>query len=152
MRYQFRHGSKNTLVSVNVFDTPYPESDEQYDLAVCHYTGALIPRKEAIVLGAVVPQVSVSFLCHPMAGDARKRSVRLFQEHEQNCNTCRHLKRVEFNRAYWRASGLMPGECLNEARKPQYPHDGICIMFAPDDCMLQPCYEGRLWGDDVQKR
>lgn len=143
MQYEFRHGSNKTRVMVTVFNTPYPESDEQYDLAVCHYTGALIQRKDAIILGAVIPQVSVSYLCHPFAGEARKRSVRCFQKYEQNCNTCRHLKRVEFNRAYWKPSGLMPAECMNESREPLYPQEGSMILFAPDDCMLQPCYEGR---------
>jgi len=143
MRYEFRHGSNKALVRVDVLDTPYPEADEQYDLVVCHYTKALIPRKEANVLGAVVPQVSISYLCHPLAGEARKRSVRYFQEYEQNCNTCRHLKRVEFDRKYWRASGLQPGGCLSEARNPLYPREGNAILFAPDDCMLQSCYKGR---------
>lgn len=143
MRYHFRHGSNKTLVSVDIFETPYPESDDQYDLAVCHYTGALIQRNEGIVLGAVVPQVNVSYLCHPLAVDARKREVLLFQVSEQNCNTCRYLKRVKFERSYWKQSGLMPGECLNEARQPLYPREGNSILFAPDDCMLQPCHEQR---------
>lgn len=143
MQYTFRHGSNKTLVSVNCFDYPYPEYEEKYDLAICHYTGALVQRNEAIVLGAVIPQVSISYLCHPLAIDVRKQSVKDFQEYEQNCNTCRHLERVEFDRKYWKASGLMPGKCANESRNPLYPRDGNQILFAPDDCMLQQCYEGR---------
>lgn len=143
MRYEYRHGSNKTRVQVDALDIQYPEADEQYDLVVCHYTKAMIPRKEAVVLGAVIPQVHVSYLCHPLAGDARKLSVQCLQEFEQNCNTCRHLRRVDFNRARWKASGLQPGECLNEARKPLYPRGGDKILFAPDDCMLQACYEGR---------
>ena len=140
MWYKFRHGSNKTLVSVNVFDTPFPEADEQYDLVVCHYTGALIPRIEAIILGAVIPQTPISYLCHPLARDTRKQSVRCFQDYEQNCNTCKHLIRVPFKKD---TSGLQPGQCFNEQRQPLYPREGNNILFAPDDCMLQPCYEGR---------
>ena len=143
MRYEIRQGSNKTRVTVEVLDTPYPEADEQYDLVQCPYTKLLVTRKDAVVLGSVLPQVKVSSLCHPLAVVVRKHSIEALQELDQNCNTCKHLKRVEFDRAEWKPSGLMPGECKNPKRKPLYPRDGNKILFAPDDCMLQDCYEGR---------
>jgi hypothetical protein len=106
----------------------------------CVYSGIEFDYADGIILGAVIPQANISYLCAPNAQEARRKSVLEFQENEKNCNTCRHLKRVEFVRD---GSGLMPGECLNEAREPLYPRGSSNIMFAPDDCMLQPCYEGR---------
>jgi hypothetical protein len=138
--YTFR---ANTLVNVELLFTPFPESDELYDLAVCHYTKGLITRKDAIVLGAVVPQAPVSYLCHPLSVQARKESVKQFNDSEQNCNTCKHLKRVKFDKAYWKTSGLQPGECFNEHKKPMYQREGNTVLFAPDDCMSQECYASR---------
>lgn len=142
--YTFRHGSHKKLVSAEVLETPYPEADEQYDMVVCHYSRALIPRREAIVLGAILPTVATSFMCHPLAVEKRKWSMHAFHEHEQNCNTCRYLQRVPFNKAQRGPQGLMHGECSNDNRQPVYPQGGNKVAFHPDDCMLQPCYEGRL--------
>ena len=138
MTRDYRH--KKTTVRAVIADTPYLESDETYDVVICHYTKALFSRNEGIILGAVVPQVSISYLCHPFATEARKSSVKAFNSFEKNCNTCKHLTRVPFVKD---ASGLHPGKCGNGNRKPLYPRGGENIMFAPEDCMLQDCYEER---------
>ena len=126
-----------------IYPTPFPESEEEYDLCVCHYSAGLIVRKDSIVLGPVIPQAPMPYVCHPLANDARKRSIVLFNETEQNCNTCKYLQRVPFDRRSFSVSGLMPGICLHSNPEPLYPVDGNKIMFAPDDCMLQECYSSR---------
>ena len=140
-QYEFRSAQRK-IVIVSEAETPYPESDDQYALCICIYTHMLFVRKEGIVLGPIVPQATKSYLCHPLAGSRRKGSIRQFQEYEQNCNTCKYLLRLPFG---WKEknAGLHPGECLNEKRKPLYPCGSNKIMFAPDDCMLQSCYESR---------
>lgn len=126
-------------IRANLYPTPYPEADERYDLCACQYTGALIRRDESILLGAVVPQVSHSFVSHPLAGPARKRSVVAFDESEQNCNTCAKLVRLPFTRD---RSGLMPGkcECFNESH-PYFRGDHF--LFCPDDWMGMECHQLR---------
>lgn len=144
MRYEFR-SAKNIRVIADVLPTPFPEADEEYDLCVCQYTGALIVRRESITLGPVVPQAPCSYVCHPLAGDARKRSKRLFDATEQNCNTCRHLERVPHSK---NNAGLLYGRCQNPARDVAgHPYadreqDGV-FPFAPDDWMGMACYERR---------
>ena len=126
-----------------IYPTPFPESEEEYDLCVCHYSGGLVTRKDSIPLGSVIPQAGVSYVCHPLGIESRKESVKSFNENEQNCNTCQHLKRVPFDKRSFSVSGLMPGICLHQNPTPLYPGDGNNIMFAPDDCMLQECYSSR---------
>ena len=132
-----------TKTVAHLWPTNWPEACEEDDLIQCHYTGAMIARREAIRLGPIIPQVNVTYICHPLAADARKASLQLFYETEQNCNTCRFLIRVPFDRRSARISGLMPGKCNHPSSTPLYPKGGDNIMFAPDDCMLQPCYEQR---------
>lgn len=134
--YQFRKERNGRWIQVNTAG----------DLCVCHYTGKLFPFEDGIVLGAVLPQVKISYwCCKDGAESARKKSIKAFQEVEQNCNTCRHLERVQFNKQdiRWRQTGLQPGICNHPSPSPLYPDGGNSILFAPDDCMLQPCYEGR---------
>jgi hypothetical protein len=139
--YDYR--TSRSLVRARVLETPYPESDDQYDLCVCEYTGALISRNESIILGAIIPQAAISYLCHPLAVGSRNESIHAFNEMEQNCNTCQYLQRVDFDRKDWKSSGLMPGKCLNKHRKPLYPQGGDNILFSPEDCMSQSCYKQR---------
>lgn len=142
MNYFIKRHNKAPL-RVTTVDTPYPESDPEYDLCKCFYSGALFIKSEGIVLGAIIPQVNSAFLCHPLAKENRLRSLKMFQDNEQNCNTCKHLKREPFDKKSFSVSGLMPGECTHNKPEPLYPRGGGKIMFAPDDCMLQPCFESR---------
>lgn len=144
MYYYTIKRENKTDVSVCVLDTDYPESDEKYDLCVCHYTNMIFTRKDGIVVGGVIPQAKIAYLCHPLGSVARKESVKLFNEYEQNCNTCKYLERIKFDKnEYKSASGLMPGKCLSQNSKPLYKREGNSILFAPDDCMIQECYESR---------
>lgn len=139
---EFRHGRIRVLVYT--VDTDYPEFEEEQDLCRCQYTGALFMRGDGIYLGPIVPQAPCSYLCHPLAARSRLGSLKIFQEHEQNCNTCRYLQRIAFGRLmYPLSSGLQPGRCTNPQRQPLYPTGEDTILFAPTDCMLQPCYVGR---------
>lgn len=129
MRYDAYRNARGTLVVVQIPDTPFPEDDPRYDLCLCPYTGALFERRDGIVLGSVIPQVASSQLCHPLAAEARRRSVVLFNEHERNCNTCRHLVRAQHPRDPF---GFLYGSCKEGDR-----------MFHPDDWMGMFCYESR---------
>ena len=129
-----------------LIDVVHEDFAEEYDYCSCHYTGGRFFRNEGISLGAVIPQAPYSRLCHPLANETRKRSVRIFHESEQNCNSCKFLERVPFDKQVFITTGLMPGKCLNENRKPVYPQEGNQILFAPDDWMGQECYQSRFEG------
>lgn len=139
----FRHKEK-TWVSYQTYPTAFPESEEEHDLIVCHYTGAAVLRADGVVLGPVVPQAPNSYLCHPLAAKARTASVRAFNEFERNCNTCKHLERVPFNKnSLGYKAGLLPGKCNKVGSTPLYPQEDGTILFPPDDHLNQSCYESR---------
>jgi hypothetical protein len=137
MLYTFRTKRGKSLVIVESVDSDFPESDEQYDLCKCPYTQALFERRDGIVLGAVLPQVTKSFLCHPLAGDSRKRSKEALDELDANCNTCCYLERVNTPSSPY---GFLYGRCRN-------PHMFIFkqqeFSFHPNDYMGMPCYKSR---------
>ena len=104
-----------------------PDADGLY---TCQYTGLKVSREEAIFLGPCVPQVNGTYVCHPTALPFFKKSKRLFDESEANCNTCKHLVRVKHEP---RKSGMLEGAC----------HTNPKLLFHPDDFMGMNCYEQR---------
>jgi len=96
----------------------------------CQYTQLPVKWDEAIFLGPCVPQVSGTYVCHPSATPAHKQSKRLFDEHEANCNTCKHLVRKQHNK---RKDGQLLGQC----------HKNNDLLFHPEDHMGMVCYEQR---------
>jgi hypothetical protein len=140
---QIKYRTKNatTVVATMIGDISMTSSENK---CLCPYSGEEFGWNDGKVLGAVVPQCTVSYLCHPTLADkARGASIKLFHTIEQNCNTCRHLERVKFEKKQFVITGLMPGVCKNPNGKPLYNQGFPNIYFAPDDCMLQSCYEGR---------
>ena len=99
-------------------------------LYTCQYTGLKVSREEAIFLGACVPQVNGTYVCHPTALPFFKKSKRNFDESEANCNTCKHLVRVKHEP---RKDGMLQGECQTMPN----------LLFHPDDFMGMNCYEQR---------
>jgi len=104
-----------------------PDADGLY---TCQYTGLRVSREEAIFLGPCVPQVNGTYVCHPTALPFFKKSKRLFDESEANCNTCKHLVRVKHEP---RKSGMLEGAC----------HTNPKLLFHPDDFKGMNCYEQR---------
>jgi hypothetical protein len=51
---------------------------------ICNYTGKQVRVEDAIFLGPVLPSVSGSYVCHPDAVEARKLSVKNFNQVEKN--------------------------------------------------------------------
>ena len=95
----------------------------------CHYTGKPIPAGEEIVVGAIIPNVKAKYYVSDI--ELHKRSKRLFDESEANCNTCKHLVRVKHDKC---RSGFLYGKCAK---------DGAELMFHPDDPMHMACYQQR---------
>jgi hypothetical protein len=96
---------------------------------ICHYTSKTVRVEDAIFLGAILPSVSGSYVCHKDAAQARKESARDFDQFEKNCNTCKKLERVPHDKF----GGFMKGKC--EVK-------GI-HSFHPDDPMFMECWEER---------
>lgn len=100
-------------------------------LYTCQYTGLKVSREDAIFLGACTPQVNGTYVCHSTALPAFRKSKRMFDESEANCNTCKHLVRVKHEP---RKDGQLRGTCKNNTD----------LLFHPDDFMGMNCYEQRL--------
>jgi len=110
------------------------------------------PADDSILLGAVVPQVSSTFLCAPEDKQKRIESVKIFNEYEANCNTCKHLERVPHEKRH--GSSPLQGRC-KKFKNPEhvtkhgaYLENGI-IRFWAEDYMGMPCHEMR--GTDCKK-
>ena len=96
----------------------------------CQYTGLKVLREEAIFLGPCIPQVVGTYVCHPTALPFFRKSKRMFDESEANCNTCSHLVRKRHD---IRKDGQLLGHC----------HKNNDLLFHPDDYMGMVCYEQR---------
>jgi len=97
----------------------------------CQYTSLKVRIEDAIYLGPCTPQVSGTYVCHPAALPAFRKSKREFDSHDANCNTCQSLERVPHEK---RKDGQMLGRC----------HLSESLKFHPDDYMGMPCYTQRL--------
>jgi hypothetical protein len=72
---------------------------------------------------------------------ASKEEARAFHETEANCNTCKHLKRVQHEKD---RHGFLYGQCGHN------PFGHMFVMkFHPDDPMHMRCYVPR-WHDEQQ--
>jgi hypothetical protein len=101
---------------------------------VCHWTGAYVKSKDVVWTGPVVPGVKFKHAAAPGYEDARKESVRSFNESEANCNTCKHLTRIKHEKCRF---GFLQGTCNKKG-------DGSVMKFHADDWMGMECYEARL--------
>ena len=104
-----------------------PDSEGFYK---CHWTGERVHSSEVKWLPPIIQQVRGVYASHPTLGqDARKESLKLFQEFEANCNTCSHLVRTHNDKLF------QYGVCTKKKEK---------IRFCSGDCMGMECYEGRI--------
>lgn len=112
----------------------------------CHYTGKEVSEVEVIWTGAIIPNVKVRVPCAPGYEPYRKESIRLFDESEKNCNTCKNLERVKHKK---NSAGFLFGNCkknLDQQNNHPYKHrkqDYDCMIFHPQDWMGMNCYESR---------
>ena len=118
------------------------------EVYIGHYTGLLIFAPDAAFFGAIIPQAKCRYVDHAIAGkEARKVSYRLFCDSEQNCNTCKYLKRLPHTK---NPHYPMTGQCLcttNELlESPFWVGEGAKILFHPDDWMGMECYVSRWAG------
>lgn len=139
-RYFFIKTSSKRSKEVVVFPVSYTETNiydwDEIDCK-CHYSNKIFKAKDGIVLGAVIPQTKNSYLCHPEANSDRLYSVKLFNEFERNCNTCKHLKRISSGNI------LFHGDCDQSKINHPYIQEDNTFKFHPDDYMGMECYEPR---------
>lgn len=124
----YRHPASNKVIGNYT-----PDADGLFN---CRYTGLKTTYDDCIFLGAIMPNVSETFICHKDATDAWRKAKKDFDEFERNCNTCKHLVRHPY-----KGSDLRTGEC-NPNNAP-YP---FLIKFHPDDHMNMKCWEARGTG------
>lgn len=110
--------------------TAFPEFTEEYDLLECFYTHALITRRDAVIMGANIPQVKDGLLCHPLAGPVRIREVSAREDWDANCNTCENLTRLPSKKGH-----SMRGMCGVNASE---------VEFHPSDYRGCPSYSRRI--------
>jgi len=95
----------------------------------CQWTGLKVSSDIVKWLPAIMQQVRGVYATHPTLGaEARKKSLKLFQEFEANCNTCTHLVRTSNDKMF------QYGVCIKKKEK---------IRFSSGDCMGMKCYKGR---------
>jgi hypothetical protein len=142
----FKRKNKTTdrTIHINIIKChPDWQTDFSECICQCPYTNTQFKAKDGIVLGAIIPEVNHSYLCHPNATSARKQSKILFDISEANCNTCIHLQRIPHKNR-----DSMKGYCNSESFKPyilqrnnhisQIPlfsieNNKITISFHPDE-------------------
>jgi len=117
---------------VKTLNKPIGIDDQGNEVFVCQYSKKLVSTDKAIFLGALIPSVSVTFVCHPEYGPpARKQSKIWFDEMDANCNTCKNLERIQHKKC---SAGFLQGVCKVSGEK---------IRFHPHDWMGKKCWEQR---------
>jgi hypothetical protein len=110
-----------------ILNSPICQDDFGNLVYICQYTGGVVSCDNFIFIGAVIPQVSGSYVCSPGAGEAFRLSKKTFDESEANCNTCKNLTRLPHT------GRIMRGLCNGEE-----------IAFHPEDYMGKKCWSVRL--------
>jgi hypothetical protein len=122
------------------------------DLYCCHYSGLVAIEKHMKFIAPVLPQCPVPEAVHATLmqdeiKEARKQSIKAFNEMDKNCNTCRHFERLKSDneKGSDSASNFVYGDCKNNGRIDLVPlkRDGFQIMVHVADYMDMPCWEGR---------
>jgi hypothetical protein len=115
-----------------VLNKPVATDDLGNEVYQCQYSKKLVSIDKAIFLGALIPAVSGTFVCHPEYGPpARKQSKIWFDEMDANCNTCKNLERIQHKKC---TAGFLQGICKIKGEQ---------IKFHPDDWMGNECWEQR---------
>lgn len=105
----------------------------------CHWSDRLVWADVCRLDGPIMPGVRYRHVAHPDSASDRRWHYRAFADAEQNCNTCRHLKRIPHEKC---PHGFLEGVC----QRPGHAPCGRSLRFHPEDPMHMPCYESR-WGD-----
>jgi hypothetical protein len=108
----------------------------------CQYTKKLVACDEAIMLGAIIPQVTQTFVCAPDAQEAFRISKRQFDELDANCNSCTNFERVKHDK---NPNGFLRGQCARGIvpEHQAYDKDGKIFWIHPDDHMGMECWKAR---------
>ena len=107
----------------------------------CHYSGKEVEQGNSIRIGGCWPGLTKTYECHPDALPFFKASKRLFDEVDENCNTCEGFKRVKHPKA---KGGFLKGQCAEVQEHPLvYDLKETIFWIHPDDAMLMPCYKQR---------
>ena len=109
------------------------------------HSGAAVPLDSAIIMGPVMPNVKLKYLDDPMLGPpAYKRSRRIFEESDGNCNTCVNFVRAAHAK---NTSGLTPGTCPHVPPPTTndliYNRTGDMFWIYPSDWMGMSCHQQR---------
>lgn len=108
-----------------------------YSPLYCPFTYLEInDKKDGIILGSILANINISFLCHKTAVAARNIDVKIFDEFEKNCNTCNNLKRIKTN------AGSMKGYCDDIPKEHPYYKDTYFYIH-PTDHMDMKCWVSR---------
>jgi hypothetical protein len=108
----------------------------------CQYTKKLVACDVAIMLGAVMPQVTCTFVCAPDALEAFRASKREFDALDANCNSCENFVRVKHDKSPY---GFLRGTCGIGVLPDHMVYDIEDNVFwiHPDDHMGMPCWKAR---------
>lgn len=126
----YRHKKTNKVISGKTLAT-----DDFGNLWYeCRYTKKPVNSQECIFIGAVLPQVNCTYVCAKDAMDAFKYSKAALNEMDANCNTCKFLERLAFQKQS--PASVMHGVCNHHPYK-------IKVTFHPDDHMSMKCWKAR---------
>ncbi len=117
-----------------ILSEPLGQDDFGFAFYKCQYTGKVVQQPNHIFLGAVLPQVSGSYVCDPGATPFRRAASQQLAELDQNCNTCRNLERLPHEKQH--PAATLTGKCLNQPYKP-------VVRFHPEDWMGMSCWQAR---------
>jgi len=96
----------------------------------CRYCKEEMTIDKSVNAPAMIKGVNGGRCCLQCVDNIKTERI-AFDESEQNCNTCKDLKRVKFKNNH----GLLKGICLKT---------GGSIQFYPQDYMGLGCYQHRL--------
>ncbi len=117
-------------------------------LYLCCHTKKIVGPDDSKFAGSIIPNLSYRYAMENSehAESLRKESVRLFNEHDANCNTCRHLERVKHEKRIGCSAlyGLCKSDKQDTAGHPYANRFvGDVMVFYPPDYMGMKCYEAR---------
>lgn len=132
--YTFQY-EENPIIFVDDYGNAYYQ---------CYDGKRLIRGDDVLVYGAIMPNVKARHYYHKDMKEQRKIDVKLFNEFERNCNTCKNLIRVKHPKD---SQGFLFGKCSSVNCTIYHPllysSTKDNLMFHPDDHMNMLCYEPR---------
>lgn len=123
--------------NLKINNSPLGVDDFGNNFYKCYYTNEFITienKANYTLLAGIIPQVSGSYVCSPLALEARKLELREFNKWEKNCNTCSKFDRIPHVKKGNQEA--ITGRCLNHPSRP-------IIKVYPQDCMGMNCWKER---------